>query len=143
MMRDRLMQINQLLAPDGSVWVHLDDAEMHRCRAVLDEVFGPENFAATVVWQKTYTAKHDAHGFATDQDYILVYSKKPSWVANRMLGAVHSDKDYKTIDGDPQPWRMDNLSAPSARTHQGMVYGIQSPFTGIIHYPTNGRCWSL
>lgn len=143
MMRDRLAQINQLLAPDGSVWVHLDNTEVHRCRAVLDEVFGPENFAATVVWQKTYTAKHDAHGFATDQDYILVYSKKPSWVANRMAGAVHSEKDYKTIDGDPQPWRMDNLSAPSARTHQGMVYGIQSPFTGIIYYPTNGRCWSL
>lgn len=143
MMRDRLVQINQLLAPDGSVWVHLDDAEVHRCRAVLDEVFGPENFAATVVWQTTYTAKHDAHGFATDQDYILVYSKKPSWVANRMVGVVRSDKDYKTPDGDPQPWRMDNLSAPSARTHQGMVYGIQSPFTGIIHYPTNSRCWSL
>jgi len=40
MLRDRLVQIKELLADDGSVWVHLDDAEVHRCRSVLDEVFG-------------------------------------------------------------------------------------------------------
>ena len=52
MLRDRLMQIKPLLAPDGSVWVHLDDAEVHRCRSVMDEVFGEGAFIATVIWQK-------------------------------------------------------------------------------------------
>src|SRR5207253_9453788 len=40
MMRDRLVQIRELLSPDGSVWVHLDDSEVHRARCVLDELFG-------------------------------------------------------------------------------------------------------
>ncbi|MCZ7537795.1 MAG: site-specific DNA-methyltransferase, partial [Acidimicrobiia bacterium] len=42
MMRDRLMQIHDLLSPDGSVWVHLDDSEIGYCRVMMDEVFGPK-----------------------------------------------------------------------------------------------------
>jgi hypothetical protein len=53
-MRERLLLIRELLAPDGSVWVHLDDAEQHRMRLLMDEVFGPANFIANVVWQKAY-----------------------------------------------------------------------------------------
>jgi adenine-specific DNA-methyltransferase len=51
MMRDRLLQVQELLAEDGSVWVHLDDSEMTYLRIVMDEVFGRENFVATVVWR--------------------------------------------------------------------------------------------
>lgn len=40
MMRDRLLQIRDLLHPDGSVWVHLDDAEVAYCRVMMDEIFG-------------------------------------------------------------------------------------------------------
>ena len=39
-MRDRLILLKKLLADDGSIWVHLDDSENHRMRALLDEVFG-------------------------------------------------------------------------------------------------------
>ena len=39
------------LAPDGSVWVHLDDAEVHRMRCLLDEVFGAGNFVTSVAWR--------------------------------------------------------------------------------------------
>src|SRR5215211_4350384 len=44
MMRDRLLQVKKLLSADGSVWVHLDDSEMAYCKAMMDEVFGRENF---------------------------------------------------------------------------------------------------
>lgn len=40
MLRDRLRQIKPLLSPDASVWVHLDDTEVHRCRSVMDEELG-------------------------------------------------------------------------------------------------------
>ncbi len=49
MMRDRLLLIKELLSPDGSIWVHLDDAEAHRMRSLLEEVLGPENFITTVI----------------------------------------------------------------------------------------------
>jgi len=49
MIRDRLVQIKDLLAPNGSVWLHLDDSEVHRARSVLDEICGPSAFVTTVV----------------------------------------------------------------------------------------------
>jgi adenine-specific DNA-methyltransferase len=55
MMRDRLLQVRELLADDGSVWVHCDDSEQHRLRCVMDEIFGPAAFVATVVWQGRYS----------------------------------------------------------------------------------------
>lgn len=42
--RDRLLHLKKLLAEDGSVWVHLHDAENHRMRVLMDEVFGAGNF---------------------------------------------------------------------------------------------------
>lgn len=84
MLRDRLVQIRDLLASDGSVWVHLDDAEVHRCRLVLDEIFGPDNFIASVVWQKLHARNNSAQHFSADHDWILVYAKsRPFWSRNR------------------------------------------------------------
>ncbi|HEY5528932.1 MAG TPA: site-specific DNA-methyltransferase, partial [Thermoleophilia bacterium] len=70
MMRDRIRDIKPLLADDASVWVHLDDAEVHRMRVLLDEEFGPENFVATVVWQKADSTRNDAKGVSGDHDTI-------------------------------------------------------------------------
>ena len=46
-----------------------------------------------------------------------------------------------TPDGDPERWKSGDISASGAETHRGMVYGIQSPFTGQLHYPPEGGCW--
>ena len=54
-LRDHLRAARRLLAPDGSLWLHLDDSEQHRARCVLDEIFGEESFVATIVWQKRTT----------------------------------------------------------------------------------------
>lgn len=143
MMRDRLQQIKSLLAPDGSVWLHLDDVEIHRARAVLDEVFGPANFVATVVWQKVYNTKTAAQQFSTDQDYILVYSRQPGWKSYKSARTASMDSLYRSRDGDSRPWRAGPLDAPGAHTHQGSVYAIQSPFTGRLHYPAAGRHWGM
>ncbi|MDA8314256.1 MAG: site-specific DNA-methyltransferase [Actinomycetota bacterium] len=141
MLRDRLLQIKQLLTPDGSVWVHLDDEEVHRFRCVLDEVFGPTNFVATVIWQKAYSPRNDAPALSTDQDYILIYSNMPDWRSNRLDRFAERDALYKSPDGDPLPWVSGDPAAPSAHRNQTWVYAIQSPFTGDLVYPAVGRCW--
>jgi adenine-specific DNA-methyltransferase len=51
------------------------------------------------------------------------------------------DSKYKNPDNDSTPWRNSDAFAPSAATHQGMVYAIQHPITGKMLYPSNGRCW--
>jgi len=142
MLRDRLVQIKELMSPDGSVWVHVDDGEMHRCRAVLDEVFGSDNFVGCVVWEKADSARNDAKRLSTDQDYILVYAKtKEDWEPNRTARTAEMNAIYSSPDADETPWFDDNPTAPGAKTHQGMVYAIQSPFTGELQYPAPGRHW--
>lgn len=141
MMRDRIRGIRPLMASDATIWVHLDDVQMHRMRLLLDEEFGAENFVATVVWQKAYSPKNDAPGFSTDQDYILVYSLTPDWRSNRWDRLASRDALYKATDGDDRPWISADPAAPSAHRNQTWVYAIQSPFTGDLVYPAKSRCW--
>ncbi|MEO3776186.1 DNA methyltransferase [Micromonospora sp. B11E3] len=142
MLRDRLRQIKPLLSDDGSVWVHLDDAEVHRCRSVLDEELGAENFLAEVVWQKATSPRNDTTGFSVSHDSLLVYRKTDRWVPNRLKRLASSNTSrYRSRDGDPVPWRDGDATAGKAATNHPMVYGIQHPVTGGLMYPTPGRCW--
>jgi adenine-specific DNA-methyltransferase len=137
-MRDRLLLIKDLLAADGSVWVHLDDAEVHRMRCLMDEVFGSENFVATVVWQKTTSARNDTRGFSTDQDPVLVYAaSSSSFTPNGLTRSAASEKAYANPDSDPRgPWREGDY-----KTARGSIYPILHPVTGADVLPPPGSCW--
>lgn len=76
MMRERLVLIRDLLAADGSVWVHLDDAEMAYCKVLMDEVFGRSNFVASFVWQKADSPSSNNVPLATYHDFILVFARE-------------------------------------------------------------------
>jgi adenine-specific DNA-methyltransferase len=141
MLRDRIRQIRPLLASDGSVWVHLDHVESHRCRVVLDEEFGASNFVAEVAWQKAVTPRNNTSKMTVTQDALLVYRKSEAWQLNRLPRLALSDSRHKSQDGDPTPWRDNPIDAPGASTHQGMVYAIQHPITGELLYTKVGRCW--
>lgn len=142
MIRDRLLQIRDLLAPDGSVWLHLDDAEVHRARSVMDEVFGPRQFVATVVWENRYSRSNDA-GLSVSHNYLLVYSPSPEvWnrTRNRLPRTAQQAKQYKNPDHDPLGrWRAIPWDAPNIR--ENLSYPITTP-TGKVRYPPAGRCWS-
>jgi len=79
MMWPRLTLLRELLSERGSIWITLDDNEVHRARMVLDEIFGDDNSLAQLVWEKVYSPRMDATGFSKDYDTVLVYAKaKPS-----------------------------------------------------------------
>nr|CAB0618609.1 site-specific DNA-methyltransferase [Corynebacterium diphtheriae] len=145
MMRDRLIHMKKLLADDGSIWVHLDYAENHRMRLLLDEIFGDETFVAEVVWQKADSPRSDGDGLSVDQDVLLVYKRSSSFSANRLPRLASRDALYGAPDGDPRVWISGDPAAPGADRgafqHPG-VYGIQNPVTGELIYPARGRVWS-
>ena len=145
MIRDRLNQIRDLLSPEGSVWLHLDDSEVHRARMVLDEVFGPQNFVATVIWEKTTSGRNDALYFSTDQDYILVYARdKESLKLNRLAPTEAATKAYKNPDDDPRGrWREIDYKGPkSAEERPNLFYPITHPITGEEVWPRRERVWA-
>jgi adenine-specific DNA-methyltransferase len=112
-MRDRLMLMKDLLAPDGSLWMHLDDAEVHRMRCLMDEVFGASNFVATVVWQKVHSSKNSARQLSIDQDYIHIYAKNGgTWTPTPLPRSDGMNARYGNPDNDLRgPWMSDNLTA--------------------------------
>lgn len=139
MMRDRLAAVKPLLAPDASVWVHLDDSEVHRARAIMDEVFGEAAFVASVVWQKKMTRDSRA-AFSTNHDTILVYAPAGPrvWKISRNL-LVKDESLLQNRDDDPRgPWSDAPFTAPGYRANQ--QYDIVTP-TGVVQKPPRGRSW--
>jgi adenine-specific DNA-methyltransferase len=142
MMRDRLLQIRDLLAPDGSIWVHCDDSEQHRLRVVMDEVFGADRFVATVVWENRYSRSNDA-GLSVSHNYLLVYSPSPGiWnrQRNRLPRSEEQAKQYRNPDNDPRgDWRAIPWDAPNIR--ENLSYPIATA-AGSVRHPPPGRHWS-
>lgn len=91
MMRDRLLHLKKLLSEDGSIWVHLDDVEVHRMRLLMDEVFGAANFVAEVAWEKGDSPRMDANQFSERHDFLLVYAKELNWSPNKLESTVKLD----------------------------------------------------
>ena len=144
MLRDRLVQLKPLLAPNGSIWVHLDDAEVHRRRCVMDEVLGAANFVATVIWEKTTTGRNDAKHFSTDHDYLLAYARdKARMEPNGLARTAAADAAYRNPDNDPRgPWREDNYKCgKTADERPNLYYPVTHPVTGEEVWPPRTSVW--
>jgi len=139
MLRDRLLAIRPLLAKDASVWVHLDDSEIHRARAIMDEIFGEDAFVSSVIWQKK-TTRDSRAAFSSNHDTILVYapSGPVKWKTSRNL-LVKDKAHLLNRDNDPRgPWADAPFTAPGFRKAQ--QYPITTP-TGQVLLPPRGRSW--
>jgi len=85
-MRDRLTVARDLLTDSGSIFVQIGDENVHRVRAVMDEVFGEENFVSTIAYAKTTGFSGDT--LSNVADYIIWYAKKKSLLKYRNLLTV-------------------------------------------------------
>lgn len=74
MLTSRLMFMRELLADDGTIWVHLDWHSVHYVKILMDEIFGDTNFINEIIWQYKSGGSSKTH-FARKHDNILVYGK--------------------------------------------------------------------
>ncbi len=113
MMYPRLALLRELLAEDGSIWVTIDDNEVHYLKVLTDEVFGRRSFVANVLWQKVFSPKSTARHFSEDHDHVLVFAKDGErWAPNPMPRSERQNASYKNPDSDPRgPWTSGDLSA--------------------------------
>jgi adenine-specific DNA-methyltransferase len=143
MMYPRLELLRDLLSPDGSIWVTIDDNEAHYLKVVMDEIFGRKNFVTNVIWRKNYSPKSSARHFSEDHDHILVYAKAADrWVPNPMPRTDKQDRAYKNPDRDPRgAWKPSDLSA---RNFYSLGrYSIQTPSGRLIDGPPGGNYWRV
>ncbi|HNW87834.1 MAG TPA: site-specific DNA-methyltransferase [Candidatus Limiplasma sp.] len=143
MMYPRLKLLQRLLAPDGAIFISIDDNEQANLKLICDEIFGATCFVSNVSWQRTYSTRNDSKGIVNEVEHMLVYSKQTNWNPNKLPRTEGMDARYSNPDNDIYRWKSSDAFAPDSVGHQGMVYGVQHPFTGKMIYPTNGRHWAF
>lgn len=145
MMWPRLRLLHELLSETGSIWITLDDNEVHRAKLMLDDIFGEDRFIANLIWEKTTSARNDAHLFSSDHDHLLVYCRDPSSIAiNRVARTASSEAAYSNPDNDPRgDWREgDYKCAKSVEERPNLYYPIKNPISGEEVWPRRERVWA-
>lgn len=144
MIEDRLRILKSFLREDGSIWISIDDGEVHYLKVAADKIFGRENFVTTVIWQQR-TTRENRKAFSNNHEYILVYSKdnrKFAMEANKLPGTQEILDRYKNPDNDPRgPWQSVSANVQAGHAVASQFYEIVSP-SGVRHSPPNGRCWA-
>jgi adenine-specific DNA-methyltransferase len=142
-LRDRLTVARDLLTESGSVFVQIGDENVHRVRALMDEVFGDENCVALITIEKTSSQTQDY--LAPVTDYVVWYAKskagmkfRDAWLpkvrdqagfaeysriqmpdyARRPMTREERD-DPSTVPDGAKIYRQDNLTSQSLGREKG------------------------
>ena len=142
-MRNRLDIARELLQTDGIIFIHIDDREMHYLKLLADEVFGRDNFIATVP-RKTRTGKSDVpYKMSRDFDWMLVYTKGASKQEVLFRRSV-SRKYYQTSDFPQDEWRLSPITTQrTIEERPNSNFTLINPKNGQ-EFPVNpNRCWAV
>ena len=145
MMYPRLALLREFLREDGAIFISIDDNEQPNCRLLCDDVFGPNNFVANVIWHKRISPANDAKWFSSDHDHILVYAqRKDLWRPNRLPRTEEQLKYYSNPDDDPRgPWNSAAYTcAKTAEERPNLYHPVTNPNTGEIIWPRRNRVWA-
>lgn len=140
MMQSRLLVARYLLSPDGIIFVSIDDGEVQNLRRVMDEVFGEENFLASIAWEKRYTRSNNAKLFYSLKDTIVAYRRSEAVEVLRESRTEKSNAIYSNPDNDPRgAWTSSSYVNPATKAQRpNLVYSIKNPNTGEdVEHPTH------
>jgi adenine-specific DNA-methyltransferase len=138
----RLHLMKRMLKPSGVIAVSIDEREFFHLGMLMNDIFGEKNRLGIINWQKKYAPSNDSKHLSDATEYVLIYARNDEHAETRPLERTkRMNAMYSNPDNDPEgAW---SSSDPSARTwSEKDDYGIQSPLTGEIYYPPEGRSWA-
>lgn len=100
-MRQRLILLRELLADDGSIYVHLDENMAFHIKIIMDEVFGQNNFRNWITRKKCNPKNYTRKTFGKISDYILFYTKSDKYIWNRPFeewALERAEQEYPYIE---------------------------------------------
>jgi len=137
MMAVRLIEMERILKPTGSIYLHCDDTASHYLKLLLDAVFGARNYRNRLIWKRT-SSHNRARFWGRNSDAILFYSKSEKYVWNKVsqpYDQEYIDRFYRFED-DHGRFRISDL------TGGGTSDGDSSmPWRGVA--PSPGRHWAI
>lgn len=144
MMWPRLVLLRELLSEKGTIWISCDDNEVDHLSQIVSEIFGRDNLAARVIWQKKYSRQNDSKLFSTSHDYIFCLSKNLSeWSPNKIERSEKQKKGYSNPDNDPRgDWQSVVYTCSKTRSERpNLYYPITNPKTKNTVLPNENRVW--
>lgn len=134
---ETVLLLKELLTDDGSIYVHLDWHVGHYAKAVLDEIFGYNNFLNEIIWQKIRSSKGQTSSFGNVHDVIFLFSKNEKYLHNKQFTA-HDPKRYET--------HYNNVEEKTGRKYQLADFtqsgkGEPKKFGNKVLAPPAGKHW--
>lgn len=137
-MRERLIILKELLAKDGSIYVHLDDNMSFEIKLLMDEIFGKKNFRNFIVRKKSNPKNYTRKQFGNIADYILFYTKTSEYTWNRPYDRwlpEAAEKEYSYIEKETgRRYKRVPIHAPGIRNGDTGL-----PWKGLM--PPAGKHW--
>lgn len=102
-LRRRLILLRELLAEDGSIYLHLDQNMIFHIKVVMDEVFGSQNFRTFITRQKCNPKNYTRKTYGNISDHILYYAKSDNPIWNRAFVPWEEDRaleEYPYIEAE-------------------------------------------
>jgi DNA modification methylase len=121
MLYERLILMRDLLADDGSVFVHCDWHVSQYLRSILDEVFGSGNFLNEIVWYYYNKMQGNINRFASNHDTLFWYRKSDQYTFNRIR-----EKREEVVKQLKRVWDKDKGAIVNAKGADGKVIYIET-----------------
>jgi DNA modification methylase len=129
MMAPRLVQLQRVMKPSASIYLHCDPTASHYLKLLLDAVFGPKCFRNEIVWKRT-SAHNDAKRFGRIHDVLLYYAKTPKKAQfnrqYRPYDQSYIDAEWKRDDAG-RWFKLENLTAPLRGTKGQFEFHGRTP----------------
>ena len=139
-LRQRLIFLRELLANDGSIYVHLDENMVFHVKVMMDEIFGSKNFRNLITRKKCNPKNYTRKTYGNISDFILFYSKTDNYIWNRPVERWtddHAEKEYQYVEKETgRRYKKVPVHAPGVRNGEtGM------PWRGKL--PPPGKHWQF
>jgi DNA modification methylase len=122
MMYERLKLMHNLLAEDGSIYVHCDWKTSAYLRLVLDDIFGKENFRNEIIWYYYNKMQGNINRFASNHDSIFLYSKSSKYNFTK----VQEKRKEGTVKQIKRAWSKETQKLVNAKDEFGKVQYIET-----------------
>ena len=127
MMYPRLKLARNLLREDGVIFISIDDNEVDNLKKICNEIFGENNFIATIIWERAFAPVNLKKHFSENHDYIICFAKSYDKLeSNGLCRSEDALSRYKNLDNDPRgPWQSDNFSVGPVVKDKVIGFGLE------------------
>ena len=142
-MAKRLRIAKKLLSDRGVIFISIDDNEQANLRLLCDDTFGPQNFIANIIWEKSDSPRMDAKIVSFRHDFIVVFAKDITTVPLNKLKVNNTPDHYNKTDEKGRRYYLKPLrymgNADRREDRPNMFFPIIAPDgSSVFPYRTDG-----